>query len=164
MKRQRGFTLVEVMVALLVFTLGLLGVAAMLGVTVKNHQNTHQRAHASRIAGAISERLRANPAGVASGAYNGLLQAGQPALPACPCDATATAQRDLRQLGDLAAQWLPDLVTSIECDADATPVLPGAGAPPYTGRCEVRMQWVEQRDIDAVASAPKQSFSWVLQP
>ena len=164
MNRQAAFTLIEVMVALLVFTVGMLGVAGMLGVTVKNHQNTHQRAHASRIAEAIAERMRANPVGVAGGAYNGVLQAGQPPIPTCPCDAQATAQRDLRQIADLAEQWLPQVQTSIECDGAVAALVPGVGAAPFQGQCEIRMQWAEQRDIDAVAGNPAQTFAWALQP
>jgi len=164
MKYQRGFTLVEILVAVLVFSIGLIGVAAMLGMTIKNHHNTHLRTHASLIASAVNERLRANPLAVSAGAYNATLQAGVPSLPNCPCDPAATALRDRRQLGDLAEQWLPDAQTTITCAGGALVALPGVGVPPFQGRCEVRVQWNEQRDIDAVESATPQAFTWVIQP
>lgn len=54
---QKGFTLVEVMVALVVLSIGLLGIAAMQLQGLKNAHSSYQRTIASIIAMDASERL-----------------------------------------------------------------------------------------------------------
>jgi len=65
-----GFTLLEVMVALLVSAIGLLGLAA-LQVSARNNLDTSfQYSQASRLAQDLAERMRANPVGVRAGFYS----------------------------------------------------------------------------------------------
>ena len=69
---QDGFTLLEVMIALLIFSIGLLGLA---GMQVHGIQNTHKalnRSIAIQQAYDMSERIRANRAGIAAGDYDDL--------------------------------------------------------------------------------------------
>lgn len=58
---QRGFTLIEVMITIIVVTVGLLGMAAMQVITKKNNFEAVQRTAATALANDIIERMRVNP-------------------------------------------------------------------------------------------------------
>lgn len=62
MHRERcgGMTLVEVLVALVVISVGLLGVAALQMVSLRNSQTSYLRTQATALAGDIIDRMRAN--------------------------------------------------------------------------------------------------------
>ena len=57
---QRGTTLVETLVALLVLSIGLLGVAALQINALQTNQGAHVRSQASVLAYDIADRMRAN--------------------------------------------------------------------------------------------------------
>ena len=63
---QMGFTLVEVLVAVFVLAIGILGMAGMQAVGVRESQNTYYRTQADMLANDIIDRMRANRAAVAS--------------------------------------------------------------------------------------------------
>jgi type IV pilus assembly protein PilV len=66
----RGFTLFEVMIALLVLSIGLLGLAALQTRALRTGQAAEMHTRAGQLAADLLERMRANPAGVASGRYD----------------------------------------------------------------------------------------------
>lgn len=66
----RGFTLLEMLVALLVTSIGLLGLAAMQLTAIKQNHNAYLRAQAVQIAHEIAEDMRANRVAALAGAYN----------------------------------------------------------------------------------------------
>ena len=73
MQRQQGFTLLEVLVALLVVSIGLIGLAGLMTTSLKNNQSASQRSQATWLAYDILDRMRANPTVAAtanSGGYN----------------------------------------------------------------------------------------------
>lgn len=59
-RAQRGFTLLEVMIALLIFGVGLLSVAALQGVSKRANYEALQRTTASYLAMDMLERMRTN--------------------------------------------------------------------------------------------------------
>ncbi|WP_420426940.1 type IV pilus modification protein PilV [Algiphilus sp.] len=65
----RGLTLIEVLIAVVVLSLGLLGVAAMQGSAVRNTFVADQYAVASMHSQSIAERMRANRIGLMEGHY-----------------------------------------------------------------------------------------------
>ena len=67
---QRGTTLVETLVALLVLSIGLLGVAALQVNALQTNLSSHVRSQASVLAYDIADRMRANRAVALSGGYN----------------------------------------------------------------------------------------------
>ncbi|NNF51701.1 MAG: type IV pilus modification protein PilV [Gammaproteobacteria bacterium] len=67
---QRGTTLIETMVALLVLSIGLLGIAAMQMSGLFNNRSGYERSQAVMLAEEILERIRVNPTGAADGDYN----------------------------------------------------------------------------------------------
>jgi len=69
-RREDGFTLIEVLVSLLILSVGLLGLATLQVVGLQNTQGGAQRVRAAFLAYDISDRMRSNPAAVTAGSYN----------------------------------------------------------------------------------------------
>jgi type IV pilus assembly protein PilV len=62
--KQRGFTLLEVLIALLVLSIGLLGLAALQTVGLRSNQMASLRTLATQMTYDITDRMRANPDGL----------------------------------------------------------------------------------------------------
>ena len=60
LKCQRGTSLLEVLVSLVILSLGLLGYAGLQSVTVKNSHNAYLRTQATSLAYNVLDRMRAN--------------------------------------------------------------------------------------------------------
>ncbi|HTT06484.1 MAG TPA: type IV pilus modification protein PilV [Steroidobacteraceae bacterium] len=67
----RGFTLVETMVALVVLSIGLLGVAKLVTGAVHANDSGYMRGQATQLAYEILDQMRANRPGAAAGFYTG---------------------------------------------------------------------------------------------
>jgi type IV pilus assembly protein PilV len=63
----RGFTLLEVLIAIVIFSFGMLGLAALQAYSVKTNQSAHLRSEATALAGMMMDSIRANRTNV--GAY-----------------------------------------------------------------------------------------------
>lgn len=85
-----GFTLIEVLVALFVLTVGLLGAAAMQAKARALHTDAALRSNALLIASSLAERIRANPVAMslpdASNPYLAIdIDSSAPPTPGLPC-------------------------------------------------------------------------------
>ena len=105
-----GFTLLEVLVALFVLAIGLLGAGAMQMIGVQANQGAYWRTQAVFFAYDIADRMRANPSGVAdSTVYDNVdTDVAIPADPGCStaaggCTAAQIAQLDLFEWGNSLA-------------------------------------------------------------
>lgn len=58
--RARGFTLLEVLIAILILSFGLLGLAALQAYSVKANQSAHFRSQATALANMMLDSIRAN--------------------------------------------------------------------------------------------------------
>ena len=67
--KQSGFTLLEVMIALLILSVGVLGVASLQVKTYKQLQASYNMGRASILAGEMSDRMVANADEARAGAY-----------------------------------------------------------------------------------------------
>ncbi len=65
-----GFTLLEVLVALLVLSIGLLGLAGLQTFSLKFNAQSYQRTQATLLIDSMVDRMRANPDGVNNNIYN----------------------------------------------------------------------------------------------
>ena len=62
-KAQSGMAMIEVLITILVSTIGLLGIASLQSVALKGSLDSSQRTAATSIVGDLVERIRANPVG-----------------------------------------------------------------------------------------------------
>lgn len=65
-----GFTLIEVLVAIVVLSLGLLAMAGLQAVSLSNNKDAYQRTVATLLSYSIVDAMRANQQLAASGGYN----------------------------------------------------------------------------------------------
>lgn len=61
-KTIHGFTLLEVLIAMVVFAIGMLGLAGMQGTALKDNNDAYMRSQAVFFAYDMGDRIRANPA------------------------------------------------------------------------------------------------------
>ncbi|WP_132976018.1 type IV pilus modification protein PilV [Thiobaca trueperi] len=103
--RQRGFTLIEVLIAALVLSVGLLGLAGLQSVSLKLNQGSYLRTQATNLAYEITDAMRANRDKVA--AYKGNAEAEE-----CEGDFTRTgsniAEDDFNEWANRLACLLPE--------------------------------------------------------
>ena len=69
---QRGTTLIEILVTLILISVGLLGIAALQLTSLRGNQEAYVRSQASALAGDILDRMRGNQNGVQTGEYRAL--------------------------------------------------------------------------------------------
>lgn len=69
-KFQQGFTLIEIMVAVLVLAIGLLGLAGLQAAAVRSNNSAYMRSQATVLAYDISDRMRVNREAALNSAYD----------------------------------------------------------------------------------------------
>jgi type IV pilus assembly protein PilV len=114
-KAQDGFFLIEAMVAILIFALGILGLVAMSSTAVSSQSDAQYRTDAASLADAIAgqialglNRTGASPAAVAANKAASLAAfAHQPAGAACAYGGGATADANVLGLVNRAAAIMP---------------------------------------------------------
>lgn len=104
----RGFSLIEVMISLVIASVGLLGLAALILGGLRATTSAAHRTAAVELAHEMAERMRANYEGVAAGAYNSLTAAvSDPGCIAANCTPAQLAVYDYWLLRGSAAGRLP---------------------------------------------------------
>jgi type IV pilus assembly protein PilV len=130
--RQRGVGLVEVLVAVTVLAIGMLGIAAMQATALRNRQSSVERSEAVVHSYAILERMRANHAVASNGGYD------LAAMTCNPPTATDLATSDLRN-------WIEALHAGLGPAACGQIV--GCGS----DECVIIVQWDDSRGTDGSA-------------
>jgi type IV pilus assembly protein PilV len=105
-KLQRGFSLIEVLIALIVMSVGMLGIAGLYVQSLQAGRTSMFRHQAVALAGDVADRIRANPtAGIsytdATGADNGCVATGN------DCDTAGMALHDVFLWKQQAGNSLP---------------------------------------------------------
>jgi type IV pilus assembly protein PilV len=73
--RAAGFTIVEVLVSLVILSIGLLGIAKLVLYSAHSNDSAYLRSQATQLAYEILDNMRANPTAVSAGNYNTTLGA-----------------------------------------------------------------------------------------
>lgn len=169
--RAAGFTLLEVLISVVVIGFGLLGIAGLQAVALKNNMSASVRMTASSLAADMADRIRSNYLGVANGDYNksnvadyGTAVAGCRTVSGCT--PTELATNDLYEWAQRVARTLPN-GTAIVC-VDSTPNDGVSAANPQcdnlgTNLYVVKLWWIDDRSATGNVNAP-QRFSWTFNP
>lgn len=121
MKQAAGMTLVEVLIAVLVLAIGLLGIAGLQSAALSNNLIAYQYTLASSLAQAMTERMRANREGMRRGAY---AIAADATPPAAPVNCAVSACSPVEQ-----AQWdIAAIYAQLSAAADTTNIPSGPRA------------------------------------
>ncbi|MCO6413924.1 MAG: type IV pilus modification protein PilV [Thiogranum sp.] len=103
----RGFTLIEILVSVLILSIGLLGLASLQANGLKNNYGAYARSQAIILANDMADRIRANPTAASSGLYNSILTpASDPGCKAGNCSPTEIRDHD-------SANWYTSLQTML---------------------------------------------------
>lgn len=117
--RQRGFSLVEVLIALIIMSVGMLGIATLFVQSMQAGRTSMFRHHAVTLAGDVADRIRANPrAGIAYagiGGDNGCVDTGN------DCDEAAMAANDIFLWDQQVADSLPNGNVTVAFDGAVIP-------------------------------------------
>jgi type IV pilus assembly protein PilV len=167
---QRGFSLLEVMVAVVVFSVGLVGLGLLLTASIRANHVGFLHSQATFVAESIADSMRANVIGVWADAYDGVWSATTPAAPtdctAAPCTPAQIAARDVAAWGRMVGQLLPAGQGTVVCTPRADRPIPNAleilTSPVYTGSCQITLTWTEQSE--SADGAVAGTFVWVVTP
>ncbi|HEU4622771.1 MAG TPA: type IV pilus modification protein PilV [Burkholderiaceae bacterium] len=128
---ERGTTLIEVLVSIVVLTVGLLGAVALQAASLRNNQSAHERSVAVMLSYSMSDMLRANATAAKAGSYNVSLSSGEDACPAP--SGTDLPSKDLQSwFSALSANLGPNACGGVACNGG-------------TSVCEVSVKWNDSR-------------------
>jgi type IV pilus assembly protein PilV len=132
--RARGFTLVEVLIALVIMSVGMLGIAGLYVHSMQAGRTSMFRHHAVTLAGDVADRIRANPRAGAvyalAGNDNNCIAAG------IDCTAAEMAANDIFLWELQATQTLPN--------GDVAVVFNNGVAPPTY---QITVSWTEPGEV-----------------
>jgi type IV pilus assembly protein PilV len=117
---QQGFSLLEVLMALVILSIGLLGIAALQTIGLKVNHDAYQRTQAVFQAYDIIDRMRANGQGLSAGTYNSVASGATPGSANCAsaaCTPVELAEYDIRTWNQANAKILSAGKGAISSDA-----------------------------------------------
>ena len=174
-----GFTLLEVLIAIVIVSIGLLGVAAMQASTLKNAGGSKYRSAAITLTSDMADRMRANLEGMMEGdfavgtGYNrprtalgdAAYNTPDPACRSSGCLPAAMALDDLATWQERLAAVLPRGAGVVCIDSGST------GAPTFNGttldpKCDglgtmfaIKVFWLDNRSETATDAATTGAYS-----
>lgn len=135
--RQRGVGLIEILVAVLILALGLLGMAGLQANALKTNQSAYARGQAVMLSYYILDAMRADRSAAVSLAYNTGAVSGGVITPICsPLAITGTALADNNR-----KDWINSLKTSLGNENTTC----GAIDCDVTGLCTIQITWDDSR-------------------
>ncbi|HEY8585279.1 MAG TPA: type IV pilus modification protein PilV [Rhodanobacter sp.] len=127
--RQSGVGLIEVLIAVLVLSIGFLGIAALQAMSMSTNNSAMARSMATVASYSIMDAMRADILSARGGNYNGKVTAN-----ACGSASTTLADNQLRQ-------WCNQLGATLGAAATTTGEIQCQG----TGDCTVTIQFDDSR-------------------
>ena len=155
-----GATLIEVMVALVILSIGLLGLASLQLSGISDTSNSEKRTQAAILANDLVERMRTNPAAVTAGDYYAALNnpnidclsppanycEDQNGTAASTCSSQQMANFDAYSVYCNAQRLLQNGSITVQC-TDSTGVAKACNATVFR---TVTVSWVNQTDNGSV--------------
>ncbi len=180
---QRGFTLIEVLVALILFAIGMLGLAKLQLEAHKNSRYSYQRTEITTASSNLIERMRANLPAVNADKY--VYSSKSDGLPAAVTGCNDTnacgssyelAQHDLREWLFAIDQSIPAINVNgtinndihIQVCRDSTPTVARPAAPGSNINCDglldqwtIYIDWLEHNEADDKFKPQRQTLSFI---
>jgi type IV pilus assembly protein PilV len=167
-RKQRGFSLIELLVSVLIMSIGVLGMAGLQVLSLQQNRSALLQGEATLLVNDIMDRIRANP----STAYSGILVTDTP-VSVTNCVGNTCSEAEMRAFD--VAQWQCSInsldsagaqITACN-DYGVTGSLPGgpcanladacaAGSITLTGSIyAVSVQWVDQQRVNNSAGVTR---------
>lgn len=152
-----GFSLLEVLISLVIMSVGLLGIAGLMTSSLKSNDSADMRTQATALAYNMLDRMRANTFGVTAGDYATTMPAAPSAATALPaactgagagCTSTTLAAYDI-------AQWEYDLAQALPQGRGSITTTATSNATAVT----VTVLWNDSRANQALGGAPTATTS-----
>jgi type IV pilus assembly protein PilV len=136
-----GFTLVEVLIALVILSIGMLGIAALLLNSLQSSRTALLRSQAVVLASDLAERIRSNRS--AGTVYDTSVTPAPALVPACEstgsdCSAADMASNDLKRWQNAVSAALPGGAGNVVVQQITTTV----------NRYTIAISWVQSGDSD----------------
>ncbi len=148
-RKSRGVTLVEVLVAVLVLSIGLIGLAALQANALQSNQGSYMRSQATNLAYDIADRMRTNRQAALSGDYDTAFTDDEGTGGVCNTNLSPT--------GDLADQDLAQWKNAIACTLPAGQASVSRSGDTFT----ITVRWQEDR-IDDDDDPPADGYTEVF--
>ena len=147
--RQSGFTLIEVLVSVIILSIGLVGVAGLQAISLKNNQSSFMRSQATALAYDMADRMRANVLSATTGLYDPTAAATTSGCASTSgCSEQQMAENDLAEWNAAITTYLP-MGQGYVC-VDSTPDDgTGFGDPQCDGNgtaLAIKIWWDDDRD------------------
>ena len=148
--RANGFTLLEVLVALVVLSIGLLGLAGLQVASLRYNHSAYLRSQATLLAYDILDRMRANRQEALSGAYT--ISLGT--LPSAPTSCIGNASNCTPPMlaTDDLYQWETELTNTLPGGTGSISDVKVAQSTQFT----VTVQWIDHQTPGAPAQSTQQ--------
>jgi len=149
-----GATLIEVMVAVAVTSVGLLGTAGLMTASAKFNHGALEHTQASIAAQSLADSMHINRAALRAGAYDGSYEESSLAVFDCrvqACAAEQAARYDRARFKAMLGASLPQPRANVQCNA---------AAPTSDGMCRLRIDWLQHAQVDAA----RQNLVWLFVP
>lgn len=135
LRTSKGFSLVEVLIALIIMSVGMLGIAGLYVQSMQAGRTSMLRHHAVTLAGDVADRIRANP--TAGGAYSAAVGADNNCVAqGANCTIGEMAAHDIFLWQAQALEFLPPMADG----TDQVEVLFFPGNPPTY---QITIRWDE---------------------
>lgn len=139
--RQRGFSLLEVLVTVVILSIGMLGVAAVLVTVHKANASSYLRQQAVQQAYDILDRMRANRSVALQGGYDVALNT-VPGTPAVNCTSGSCSPAQLASYDKW--QWRTDITNIMPSGAGSVVTASFGTAPNVSTQVTVVVQWSDK--------------------
>lgn len=147
-KHHKGFSLVEVLVALVVLSIGVLGVAALHATALKSNSSSYVRSQMTLAAYDLADRMRANRQAALDGDYDGI---GGTQHTSCEssggCSASDMAEHDVWTWKNQLTDIVPD-ATGTVCQDSSPNDGTGTGSASCDGSGDLRAIKIWWQDDD----------------
>lgn len=153
-QEQRGFSLIEVLVTLMLVAFALLGIAGLQAYSMRVNKGGQLRTQAVFLAADLAERMEANKAGAIAGSYvlaqSSTAPAASTACTSGACSSDGLASYDLAEWQNMISAALPQSSWKVERTTVGNPSV-------YT----ITIGWVDRRtDVTYAAAGTSEIFSY----
>lgn len=172
LSRQHGVSLIEVLVAVLIFSVGMIGLAGLLVMATRANHGGYVRTQVTYLAHNMANRMSANPIGVWNGDYNVDYPASSATVVSCAggCTPAVLAQHDSGLWSRQLKTFLPNPKATISCSTNGLSYNPITNnqvdkRPPFGGTCDMTITWADRGNgAQSNRDTTSQTFAWEFQP